>query len=52
MEKHRTTREGDEYVCTCGRRWDIDEADPHPSTPAEHIADMRNKLKRGDDVSE
>lgn len=28
--KHRTTREGDEYVCSCGLRWDIDEDDPHP----------------------
>ncbi len=28
--KHRTTREGDEYVCSCGLRWGIDEDDPHP----------------------
>lgn len=27
--KHRTTRENDEYVCSCGLRWDIDEDDPH-----------------------
>jgi hypothetical protein len=28
--KHRLTREGDENVCSCGLRWDIDEPDPHP----------------------
>lgn len=27
--KHRITREGDEWVCTCGLRWDINEDDPH-----------------------
>jgi len=29
MEKHDVTREGDEYACTCGLRWDINEDDPH-----------------------
>lgn len=42
---HRTTREGDEYVCTCGLRWATDEPDPHPSTSEEHIAQIREKLK-------
>ena len=22
-------REGDEYACTCGLRWGVDEEDPH-----------------------
>jgi len=31
--KHRQIREGDEYTCTCGLRWGIDENDPHqPAT--------------------
>lgn len=29
--KHKITRENDEYVCTCGLRWGIDEDDPHDS---------------------
>ena len=27
--KHKITREGDEYACICGLRWDIDDIDPH-----------------------
>ena len=27
--RHRQTREGDEYACTCGLRWDVKEEDPH-----------------------
>ena len=27
--KHMTTREGDEYACTCGLRWDVHGPDPH-----------------------
>lgn len=27
--KHNITREGDEYACICGLRWDIDDVDPH-----------------------
>lgn len=26
---HKVTRESDEYVCSCGLRWGIDELDPH-----------------------
>ena len=26
---HKVTREGDEYACVCGLRWDINEDDPH-----------------------
>ena len=25
-------REQDEYVCSCGRRWDVREDDPHPAS--------------------
>lgn len=46
MINHSTTQENDEYVCTCGLRWDTQEDDPHPSTPEEHIAAMREKLSR------
>jgi len=28
-EKHNITRECDEYCCTCGIRWGVDEVDPH-----------------------
>jgi hypothetical protein len=27
--EHKIHQEGDEYVCTCGLRWDIHEEDPH-----------------------
>ena len=27
---HKVTRESDEYTCTCGLRWGIEEQDPHP----------------------
>lgn len=27
--KHKTIRENDEYVCTCGLRWGVGETDPH-----------------------
>lgn len=26
---HNYRREGDEYVCRCGKRWDVHEDDPH-----------------------
>ena len=29
MDNHKVTREGDEYACSCGLRWDIGEDDPH-----------------------
>lgn len=35
MQKHKINREGDEYTCTCGLRWDIDEDDPHPAEGSE-----------------
>lgn len=28
---HKVTRENDEYTCTCGLRWGVDEDDPHQS---------------------
>lgn len=42
---HKIIREYDEYVCSCGLRWDYDEPDPHHKTPEENVADMREKLK-------
>lgn len=30
MTNHIKTQEGDEMVCSCGLRWDVGEADPHP----------------------
>ena len=41
MENHNLTREGDEWVCSCGLRWDTDEDDPHPKTAEEHIAKIK-----------
>lgn len=29
MNNHKVTREGDEYACSCGLRWDVDDCDPH-----------------------
>jgi len=29
MSIHRIIREGDEFTCTCGLRWDVKEKDPH-----------------------
>ena len=29
MTIHRIIREGDEFTCTCGLRWDAKEKDPH-----------------------
>ena len=42
MEKHRTIREGDEYACSCGLRWDIDEDDPHVVEIDEEVTDVSN----------
>lgn len=28
---HCTRREGDEYACSCGARWDVSEGDDHPT---------------------
>lgn len=47
MQNHRITREGDEYVCTCGLRWDIDEDDPHHKTSQEHVDSLRYQLDKG-----
>ena len=30
--KHRIQREGDEYACSCGLRWGLDDIDPHGLT--------------------
>lgn len=54
---HRITREGDEYVCTCGLRWDIDEDDPHeevtsPQHNAIRVVTRLNKALRKKNVSE
>jgi len=27
--KHKSIREGDEYACSCGLRWGVNEFDPH-----------------------
>lgn len=40
MQNHRITREGDEYVCTCGLRWDIDEDDPHHEVEQQESEDV------------
>lgn len=29
MSNHIKTRVNDQYHCSCGLQWDIDEADPH-----------------------
>lgn len=40
---HKVTRENDEYACTCGLRWGVDEEDPHceppdaPDTEVNHV---------------
>ncbi len=31
IDEHKVHQEGDEYVCTCGLRWDVHEEDPHPA---------------------
>lgn len=36
MSTCKQWREGDENVCTCGFRWDINEDDPHPPTLEEY----------------
>ena len=30
--RHRIQREGDEYACSCGLRWGLDDIDPHELT--------------------
>lgn len=45
MDNHNLTREGDEWVCSCGLRWDTDEDDPHPTTAEEHIAKIKYEMK-------
>lgn len=47
MERHKVTQEGDEYVCSCGRRWALGEQDPHPHTAEEHIAKIKYEMKKG-----
>ena len=47
MDNHNLTREGDEWVCSCGLRWDTDEDDPHPKTAEEHIAKIKCEMKKG-----
>ena len=39
-DSHRTTREGDETVCSCGLRWGVDESDPHNVQPVKSIHTM------------
>ena len=43
--KHRIQREGDEYACSCGLRWDIAEDDPH-GTPKEVGKRALKQLKK------
>ena len=43
MIKHKAIREGDEFACPCGLRWDVNEPDPHtpedkPTVTAEDIS--------------
>lgn len=39
--KHITIREGDEYACSCGLRWDIDKDNPHPvEADEEEVTDV------------
>lgn len=42
---HKQRREGDEWACSCGLRWGVDETDPHPRTTQEHIDRMRYQCK-------
>lgn len=44
--------EGDEMVCTCGRRWAVNEDDPHPDIDTvakevgnKHLAALREKVR-------
>lgn len=30
MPEHRIERQGDEYACSCGSRWDASEGEEHP----------------------
>lgn len=46
--KHRTYREGDENVCSCGLRWDVGEEDPH--TVSEPVASGRETLDKLHDL--
>lgn len=32
MSNHIKTRVNDQYHCSCGLQWDVDEADPHRPT--------------------
>lgn len=29
-QEHHITRQGDEYACKCGRRWDVQDGSDHP----------------------
>lgn len=51
MERHKVTQEGDEYVCSCGRRWALGEQDPHPYTAEEHIAEIHRMLGKEADAN-
>lgn len=42
MGRHNVTREIDEYTCTCGLRWDVNEEDPHPVIRS--IDDIKKQL--------
>lgn len=45
MSTCKQWREGDENVCTCGFRWDINEDDPHPSEEEKRQAEGQKRLK-------
>lgn len=40
--KHNTIREGDEFSCSCGMRWDTGEEDPHTETFGEPLKHCYN----------
>lgn len=45
---HIVTRECDEYACSCGMRWGIDDCDPHGDrrkVSAEEYANILNSCK-------
>jgi hypothetical protein len=47
----KTWQEGDEYACSCGLRWALDDNDPHSNAKKAkaqaHIRDLRKELGGG-----
>ena len=42
--KHRRVRYHDEYHCSCGLVWSIDEDDPHPPVAEQTINELKELL--------